>query len=236
MSYPGEAFRAGIRAVLPLVPGIVPFGMIAGIAPIEAGLGDAVAVGMSLLIFAGASQLAAVQLLAGGALPAVIILTALVINLRFVMYSASLAPYLKHLPGRQRWPLAYLLTDQAYAVSITRFVREDETIVSHRHWFYLGAGLTMWLPWQLATIAGVGLGTGVPPSWGLDFAIPLTFMALLVPAVRARPGLAAAVAAGLVATLAASLPFNLGLILAAVVGVTTGLLAEIHLQRRTRHR
>ncbi|MDX1606678.1 MAG: AzlC family ABC transporter permease [Candidatus Competibacterales bacterium] len=233
MNSPGSAFSAGVRAVLPLVPGIVPFGMIAGIAPIEAGLGDAVAVGMSLLIFAGASQLAVVQLLDNNALPVVIVLTALVINLRFVMYSASLAPYFGHLPARQRWPLAYLLTDQAYAVSVTRFLREEQAGAASRHWFYLGAGLTMWLPWQLATIAGVWLGAGVPPSWGLDFAIPLTFMALLVPAVRSRPGLVAAIAAGLIATVAAPLPFNLALVLAAVVGVTAGLLTEIHLQRRT---
>lgn len=221
-------------AVLPLVPGIVPFGMIAGIAPIETGLGGELAMAMSLLIFAGAAQLATVQLLADGALPLVIVFTALVINLRFVMYSASLAPHLRHLSAPQRWPLAYLMTDQAYAVSITRFLRHDEAAQQHRHWFFLGAAVCMWLPWQLATLAGVWLGTGVPPDWGLDFAIPLTFMALLVPALKTRPGVMAAAGAGVTATLAAPLPFNLGLILAAVVGIGAGLLSEMHQQRRTR--
>lgn len=217
--------------VLPLVPGIVPFGMIAGIAPVDAGLGGDLAITMSLLIFAGAAQLTTVQLLADGALPLVVVFTALVINLRFVMYSASLAPHLRHLPAARRWPLAYLMTDQAYAASVTRFLRHDDPVAGHKHWFYLGTALCMWLPWQLATIAGVLLGAGVPPGWGLDFAIPLTFMALLVPALKSRPGLMAAVCAGIIATVTAPLPFNLSLILAAVAGVSAGLLTEIHQQR-----
>lgn len=228
-----SAFNAGAMAVLPLVPGIIPFGMIAGIAPVDAGLGGEVAILMSVLVFAGASQLAAVQLLTEGALPLVVIFTALVINMRFVMYSASLAPHFRHLPNPQRWPLAYLITDQAYAVSITQFLRQESTGGSHNYWFFLGAGLCMWLPWQLATLAGVVLGAGIPPGWGLDFAIPLTFMALLVPALKARPGVVAALTAGAVATLAAPLPFNLSLILAALAGVVAGLMTELHQQRHS---
>lgn len=230
---PNSAFNAGVIAVSPLVPGIIPFGLIAGIAPVDAGLGGEVAIAMSLLIFAGAAQLAAVQLLAEGAMPLVVIATALVINLRFVMYSASLAPHFRHLPSHQRWPLAYLMTDQAYAISITHFLRQEPAQHSQKHWFFLGAALGMWLPWQLATIAGVLLGAGIPAGWGLDFAIPLTFMALLVPALKARPGVVAALSAGTVATLAAPLPFNLSLILAALTGVVAGLMTELHQQRHS---
>lgn len=226
-----NAFSAGFMAVAPIIPGVVPFGMICGVTAVKAGLSPAAAMGMSVLIFAGASQLAAIQLLAAGALPLVIVFTALVINLRFSMYSASLAPHFQHLPKRWRWPLAYLLTDQAYAMSINRYLSGAPSAHEHKHWFYLGVAVTMWFTWQPATAAGILLGAAVPASWSLDFAIPLTFMALLVPGLRDRPTLIAAGVGGGVAVLAAALPFNLGLVLAAVSGIAAGVVAETLLRR-----
>lgn len=221
-----NAFSAGFLAVVPIIPGVIPFGMICGVTGIKAGLSPDVVMGMSVLIFAGASQLATIQLLTAGALPLVILFTALVINLRFSMYSASLAPHFQHLPKRWRWPLAYLLTDQAYAMSINRYLNDESAIRDREHWFYLGIAITMWLVWQPATAAGIVLGAAIPPSWSLSFAIPLTFMALLVPGLRDRPSLVAAMVGGSVAVIAAHLPFNLGLILAALSGICAGVIAE----------
>lgn len=219
-------------SIVPLMPGVIPFSMICSVTAIKAGLSPAAAMGMSLIIYAGASQLAVIQLLAVGALPTVILFTALVINLRFAMYSASLAPHFQHLPKRWRWPLAYVLTDQGYAMSINRYLSDAPAAQDHKHWFYLGAGAAMWGIWQPATALGVLLGTTIPPSWSLDFAIPLTFMALLIPGLRDKPTLVAALVGGGVAVIATALPFNLGLVLAAVSGIAAGLVAETALQRR----
>jgi predicted branched-subunit amino acid permease len=139
------------------------------------------------------------------------------------MYSASLAPYFRELAGRWRAGLAYLLTDQAYALSVTRF-RADEPV--ERRWFYLGAAAPLWVVWQLCTVAGVLAGARVPESLPLEFAVPLTFLALLVPAVGDRPSAAAAAVAGTVAVVGADLPLNLGLVVGALAGVAVGLLTE----------
>ncbi|WP_455385092.1 AzlC family ABC transporter permease [Acidihalobacter prosperus] len=227
-----SAFSNGFLAIAPIIPGVIPFGMICGVTAVKAGLSPEVAMGMSVFIFAGASQLATVQLLAQGALPAVILFTALVINLRFAMYSASLAPHFQHLPKRWRWLIAYLLTDQGYAMSINHFLSDNPTAQARKHWFYFGTGVAMWGVWQPATIAGILLGATIPTSWSLDFAIPLTFMALLIPGLRDRPTLVAAVVGGSVAVLAAGLPFNLGLVLAAVSGIGAGLATETLARRR----
>jgi 4-azaleucine resistance transporter AzlC len=224
-------FQAGFRAAAPLLPSVVPFGIMAGVAAREAGLDAWASLGMSVIIFAGASQLAAAQLMSEGALPAVIVITALVINLRMVMYSASLAPHLAGLPRYWKWPLAYLITDQAYVVSIGRMLREPEA--SGHHWYFLGAAFPIWAIWVLATLAGIALGAAVPPAWRLDFAVPLIFLALLVPAVHDRPTLISAVAAAVVALLAHGLPFNLGLITGAACGIAAGVLAELRRDRVT---
>ncbi|MEJ2630515.1 MAG: AzlC family ABC transporter permease [Acidihalobacter sp.] len=227
-----RAFSAGFMSIVPLMPGVIPFAMICGVTAIKAGLSPQAAMGMSLIVFAGASQLAVIQLLAAGALPLVIFFTAVIINLRFAMYSASLAPYFQHLPKRWRWPLAYLLTDQGYAMTINHYLSDKPTADTHRHWFYFGTGIAMWGAWQPGTAAGILLGSTIPASWSLDFAIPLTFMALLIPGLRDRPTLVAALVGGGVAVLAAGLPFNLGLVLAAVSGIAAGLAAETLMQRR----
>ncbi len=226
-----QQFVAGLTAMAPVLPGVVPFGLTAGIAGLDAGLDPLAAFSMSFVIFAGASQLAWAQLVGQDALPLVAVATALIINLRMAMYSASLAPYLEDLPRRWKWGLAYLLTDQAYAVSIARFVREPQA--PGRHWYYLGAALPLWLVWLAATAAGLLLGAGVPPHWQLGFAVPLVFLALLVPAIRDRPSAVAALVGGGVAVLASGLPFNLGLTAGAVSGIAAGVAAEGWQQRRS---
>lgn len=219
-----NAFNAGLVAMAPISASALPFGVMAGIAAREAGLDVAASMGMSLVIFAGASQLAAAQLIGDGAWAGVVVLTALIINLRFAMYSASLAPQFAHLPTRWKAPLAYLLTDQAYAVCITRFMRHPE--MENRHWFYLGAALPLWGVWLAATAVGILIGAAVPPAWQLGFAVPLIFLALMVPTVHDRPMAVAAVAGGGIALLAHGMPLNLGMVTGALAGIIAGVVAE----------
>jgi len=214
-------FRQGIRDVTPLLLGIVPFGFIAGIASVNAGLGLPEAVGLSAIVFAGASQLAALELIGRDAPLVIIVLTAVVINLRMLMYSASIAPHLQELSRRTKAAMAYLLTDQAYALAIARYRTKDSTAA-----YYFGVAATLWVVWQLTTVAGVVLGTSVPESLGLEFAVPLVFLALLIPAMEDGPTTVAGVLGGTVAVGAAGLPLNLGLLAGAVVGVLAGLVTE----------
>jgi predicted branched-subunit amino acid permease len=220
--YRSTDFLAGVRRVAPIVPGLVPFGLVVGVAAAEARLTPLQAVGMSVVVFAGAAQLAAIDLLGRGAGPLVVVLTAGVINLRLVMYSASIAPHFRQFESRFRALCSYLLTDQAYALALDEYRRGDHDPLR----FFLGVAATIWVTWQLSTVAGAVLGRGLPPAWGLSFTVPLVFLALLVPAVDDRPKLAAALVAGVGAVLGTRLPFNLGLVGGALVGVAAGILVE----------
>ncbi len=221
-------FWGGVRAQLPILLGTMPFGMIYGIAATNAGLPVEVALGMSLIVFAGSSQFVAAELFAGGTPGAIIVLTTFVVNLRHMLYSASLAPYLRHLGRAWKYLLAFLLTDEAYAVSITHYEANATAPArgTARHWYTLGAGITLWVTWQISTAAGVLLGAQVPPSWGLDFTLALTFIALLVPTLKDRPTVLAALVAGIAALAGRGLPYNLGLIVAVLAGIAAGVGAE----------
>lgn len=222
MSTRREVFAAGIAAVAPMLTVVVPFGMIAGLSAIGTGLSAAQAMVFSATVFAGASQLATLQLITEGAVPAVILLTALTINLRMMMYSASLAPHFQHLGSGWRLGLAYFLVDQNYALAINRYNRPDGGFEPHGHWYYLGAGLALWLTWQAATAVGVFLGAGIPRDWSLDFAVPLVFLVLLMPALRDRAHVVAALVGGGVATAAIGLPLKLGIVAGALSGIAAG--------------
>jgi 4-azaleucine resistance transporter AzlC len=218
-----DDFRAGVRAALPSLLGLVPFGLVAGIAAVNAGLSPFQAVGLSAVVFAGAAQLAAIDLLARDASLAVVVVTAVVINLRMAMYSASIAPYFESF--RRRWAVgcSYLLTDVSYALSIAEFTDESET---DRRWYYLGVAGAIWAVWQLTTVAGVLLGAGIPESWGVGFAVPLVFLTLLVADVSDRPRLIAALVGGSVAVVGAAWPLNLGLLGGALAGVVAGVVVD----------
>ncbi|WP_316898741.1 AzlC family ABC transporter permease [Pseudodesulfovibrio indicus] len=225
-----HCFWAGVRDCSPLLVGMAPFGLICGAVCVNAGMPVWAALGFSTIIFAGASQLAAVQLMADHASLAVVVLTGLVINARFLMYSASIAPHFRGTPPARKGLIAYLLTDQAYALSIARFGRGGDGL-SERILYFLGVALTVWTCFCATAWAGAVLGAFIPPSWDLGFAIPLTFIAVVVPAIRDRPTVLAAAAAGTTAVLASGLPYNLGLLVGAVTGILTGYLAERRLNR-----
>ena len=215
--------RDGVRDAFPLLLGVIPFALVAGVAGVEAGLSPLQTVGLSVVVFAGASQLAAIDLLGRDAALGVVVVTVVVINLRMLMYSASIAPYFRDLSARVRAGCAYLLTDQAYALALARYTGDREL---RRPYYYLGVAVTLWVVWQAGTVVGVVFGAAVPDGWRLGFAVPLVFLALLVPAVSDAPELAAAVVAAAVAVAGAGLPFNAGLLAGAVVGVAVGIAAD----------
>jgi len=224
MTTPRAEFFMGIRDELPILLGTIPFGLIYGVSARSFGTSPVLTQAMSLLVFAGSAQFVTVQLLGAGVPLAVILLTAIIINLRHALYSASLAPYLKPLGFGWRILLPYLLTDEVYAVTITHYQQPGPG--ASRHWYFLGAGLVLWSTWQTGTAVGLVLGAHIPASWSLDFALPLTFIALVVPALkRGADGIAAGLA-GIVAVLAAGLPFNSGLLIATFVGITAGMFFE----------
>lgn len=217
-----EEFLAGCRDEAPLQLGVIPFGMLYGIGALAVGMPVWLAQLTSMLVFAGAAQLVIVQMLgaAAGALP--IGLTAVLLNLRHMLYSASVAEHVRHLPRRWRVLLAYLLTDEAYAVAILRYARPAGLGPDLRHWYFLGCGLTLWSCWQLSTALGIAFGARIPPEWDIDFAVPLTFIALLTLLVKERAGQAAALVAALAVLALAVLPYRLGLVLAIVLGLVAG--------------
>jgi len=224
MSEQTRNFWAGVRADFPLLVGVFPFGMIYGALALNAGLSTSAAQMMSSIVFAGSAQFITTQLVHEAAPGLVIVLTIAVVNLRHMLYSASLAPYVASLSTRWKTLLSYLLTDEAYAATVIHY--EKEGAGRHSHWFFLGAGFSLWSTWQASTALGIFLGAAIPASWSLDFALPLTFIAMVVPVLRNRPAVAAAISAGIVALFAYSLPYKLGLILAALVGIAVGTFLE----------
>ncbi|MCZ2121673.1 MAG: AzlC family ABC transporter permease [Anaerolineales bacterium] len=229
MSEAKKNFIDGLKGVLPLLVGVFPFGMIYGALAMNAGLSTSAAQMMSSILFAGSSQFVTAQLAKESAPALVIILTIAVVNIRHMLYSASLAPYLKDLSTKWKALLAYLLTDEAYAPSILKY--EKDGITPFGHWFLLGAGLGLWFTWQISTALGIFLvnyltQNDILKNIPLDFALPLTFIAMVVPALKNKPMVAAALSAGIMALLTYALPFKLGLILAAITGIIVGSVLE----------
>jgi predicted branched-subunit amino acid permease len=215
---------------MPTLLGIVPFGFVAGVAAISAGLSPLEGLTLSVLSFSGIAQLIVCQLVAADSPAIVVIAAAFVVSLRLMMYSAAASPHLAHLPLRWRVPLAFMLTDQSFATVVRHFSEPGDR--RHREWHILGLSLTLLVTWQACVIFGVALGAQVPASWSLDFAVVLTFIALLAPTVRTRADLAASIIAGAAALLAAGLPFRLSLVIASVAGIAAGMAIEVTRRHR----
>lgn len=224
MSIARSEFLAGVKSLLPILLGVIPFGLISGVAVVQTNIPVTSGLVMSILIFSGAALIVALQLIGTDAPAVVVLFSALAVNLRFMIYSASLAPYLKNLSFGWKSLLGYLISDQAYAASILHI--SDSSFPDYRHWHFLGSGLTMWVTWQISIGAGMLLGTGLPARWSLEFTIPLTFLALAVPAIKDKSTLIAAFVASIAAILAVGMPFKMGLLIAALFGVMAGMLME----------
>jgi len=218
------AFLEGVRDMTPVLIGIVPFGMVCGIGAVSAGASPFAALAMSAIMFSGAAQIVASQLLAAGAPLMVIILSCLVVGLRFLVYSAAMAPYLRPLDHRWRNLLSFVLTDQAFAGTIQRFRDSDD--LSANASYFLGGGFFLWAVWQVATLAGILVGQVIPPSWQLEFVVPLTFIAVLAPLLRDRIAMLVAVVAAIAAIALDDMPMRLSMICAGLIGIAAGVVAD----------
>lgn len=218
-----RAFKRGVVAQLPILVGVAPFGMIFGALAVSAGLTPIQAQGLSLFLFAGSAQFIAVRLIMEMTPVLIILATILVVNLRHALYSASISSYIHSLSTRWKIALSWLLTDEAFVVAIDHYSRSQGPA---SHWFFLGTGLTLWATWQVSTAGGILLGSAVPSSWSLDFALPLTFLSLLLPRLVNRPAWTSAILAGLSALLLNGLPYKLGLLIGATLGILGGVVVQ----------
>lgn len=225
-----DSFCLGLRAGFPIVTGVIPFGVIYGAAAASLGLSLAQTTGMSLAVFAGSSQLVFLDLWGHGAGALALVVTGLVVNLRMAMYSASIAPHLGPLSFWQALFGAYYLTDEGYGVSMGHFLRRSPP-ASPFH-FFLGAAFPTWLGWQVSGLAGYLAGHVIPENWPLEMAVPLVFLALLIPMLSRGPKLTAALVAMVLAVSGARLPLNLGLLAAVFGGIAAGLIHSRMVERR----
>jgi 4-azaleucine resistance transporter AzlC len=219
-------FWAGVKDTFPLVVGAIPFGIIFGALAVTSGVSPAGTLAMSAFVYAGSAQFIGAGLVGSGTPIALIVLTTFIVNLRHALYAASLAPHMKHLPQRWLLPLGFWLTDESFVVVIARYNRSDKS--PYKHWHFLGSAVFMYTNWQLCTLIGLVAGQSIPnPSaWGLDFALVVTFIGMLSQFIRSRGTLAASAVAGVCAVLAHGLPNQMGLLVAALLGILAGVLVE----------
>ena len=211
-------FWKGVLAQIPVQLGVVPFGLVFGVLGIASGLTVLQTILMSSIIFGGASQVVFAQLWSIGASPIVTGGSVAIINSRHIIYSANISNYISVLSLRWRLALGYLLTDEAFAISFQEF--ENKNRFAHYH--LLGGGLTLWVFWQISTVTGVFLGANIPPYLNLEFAIPLTFIAIILPKLKSLAQICTAVTASLIAIFGQELPFGLWIIVASVAGMFVG--------------
>ena len=224
------AWREGVKAGMPTLFGIAAWGLVVGIAMVKTGLSVPQALGMTLLVFAGSAQLASLPLIAAGAPVWVIFATALVVNLRFVIFSVLLAPHFAHLPWKQRFALGYVSGDMTVAMFLQRF--PSEAPVPGKLSYLKGLMYPNWIAWQAGSVAGIFLGSAVPPEWGLGFAGTLAIVCIMVPLIANSAALCGVLMAGAVAVLANAMPYKLGLLLAVVLGMVTAMVVEETLDKR----
>ncbi len=227
-----KGVRSGVTAALPILLVIAPFGAIFGAIANQAGLNLFEAMAMSMVVLAGASQIAAVQLLSDQAPAIIAILTGLFINLRFAMYSASLAPFWQKAPLWKRALCAYMMVDQTYGISIRRYLEKPDDTAEYRIGYYFGVAVPTITVWFISTGVGAVLGAAIPPQLSLEFAVPVTFIAIVAPILRGTPSIMAAISAVALALIFHQLPYNLGLLVAAIGGMISGLALEIYLESK----
>ncbi len=226
-------WREGCRVGTPTLFGIGAWGIVVGIAMVKSGLTVGQALGMTVLVFAGSAQLAALPLIAANAPVWVVFATALVVNLRFLIFSALLAPHFAHLPWRQRLALGYTAGDLTVALFLQRF--PSEAPARGKVSYLKGLLYPNWVAWQVGSAAGVFLGSAVPPQWGLGFAGTLAIICIMVPLAASRAAACGVLVAGATAVLAVGLPYKLGLLAAVLVGMLSAMAVQQLLEKWGRH-
>jgi predicted branched-subunit amino acid permease len=225
------AFREGQRAILHSLPGSAAWGLISGVAMVKGGLAVPWAIAMSLLVYAGSAQLAALPLIVAGAPLWVIIATGFITNLRFVIYSAALRPYFVHETVGRRAALGFFMTDFTFTLFMGR-AQAGALPDQHRDAWFAGVCANNWITWQVSAILGIVAASYVPTEWGLEFTGTLALVALVGPSLNARPALVGAIFAAIVALLGHGLPFKLGLFCGALAGIIAATLTDSWQQRQ----
>ncbi len=220
----------GFKAGLPFILVVGPFGLLFGVVATEAGLDVLQTMAMTFLVVAGAAQFAAVQLLIENAPVLVIILTGLAVNMRMAMYSASIAPHIGDAPTWKRILAAYFLVDQSYAASVIKYENTPGLTTSQKLSFFFGTITPIYPTWFVSTYIGIIAGSAIPKEYALDFAVPITFLALVGPNLRSLPHIAAAIISVTASLLLVWMPYNLWLIIAALLAMITGAFMEKHLE------
>ena len=216
----------GAIDVSPLMIPVVPFGIIYGVIGMDLGIGPYMTLGLSIIIFGGASQILLLELFSGGASSLVILSSVGAVNARHVLYGAVLSEHLSSLKLSWKIILSYVMTDQAFAVSNNYFKKDNKNIDQHYH--LLGSGFTCWTIWQVSTILGIVLGSVVPEKLGLSFTISLTFLALLIGDFRKFKNIIVMLVSGLVATIGYNtIPFKAYIIVAALTALIVGVLLTL---------
>ncbi|MFY0658491.1 MAG: AzlC family ABC transporter permease [Neptunomonas phycophila] len=224
---PSRECLSGAKATIPLIIGAIPFGIIFGTLAEPSGLSALGALAMSFIVYAGASQFIALGMLSAGAAIPVIIVTTFIVNLRHMLYAANMVPKVRHLSLRWRTVMAFGLTDETFAAVSNRYL--NSTNAEYAHWYYLGSFLAMYSNWVLCTGIGITLGELFPnmTEWGLDFAMSVTFIGMVMPYLKTRPMWAAVIVSGLLAIATYSLPHKIGLMIAAFAGVSVGISVQL---------
>lgn len=225
-------FARGAKDTIPMMVGAAPFGLIFGVIAITAGLTPGAIIGFSSIVFAGSAQFIAAKLFGDGLSIFLIIFTTFVVNLRHALYSASLGPYMKDFSQKWMLPLAFWLTDETYAVVINHYPED----VPYKRWYHLGSAIAMYVNWQIWTLIGLFAGTQLEgiTELGLEFALVVTFIGIVVPMLVTRPTLLTAVVAGVVSIMARGIPNKGGLMLASVIGIACGIIAESYMKKEKR--
>lgn len=219
---PRQLFVRGIVDALPLIVGGVPFGVVFGTLALNAGLDTWQVLGMSGIVFAGSAQFVAIGMLAAGASLGFIVAATLIVNLRHLIYAASLLPHVRHLPHRWRLPLGFLLIDEVFAATYPRYLNNPRSTLNH--WHYLGVGTAFYVSWSGATLVGIFFGQTVPgiADWGLDFAMSATFIGMVIPYLVNRPMVFAVLTSGVMALATYHWPHKLGLVISSLAGMALG--------------
>jgi predicted branched-subunit amino acid permease len=226
------AFATGFRATAPALVATSIWGLVTGVAMIKTGLTVGQALAMTFLVYAGTAQMAALPLVAVGAPVWVALAAATTVNLRFVIFSATLVRYLGHLPLGRRLVMGYLTGDIPLAILVSRYGSDAEARRSEAVWFLLGSNVAVWLSWQAFSVVGIALAGQIPGHWGLEFAAILALIAITVPMFQGRPAVAGCITAGVVAVVAYPLPLKLGLLAAVLAGVAVAMSADVLTERR----
>lgn len=228
----GSAYWKGFRAGAPFVLVVAPFGLLFGVVATEAGFDLVQTMAMTVLVIAGASQFATVQLLADGAPVFIAVATGLAVNMRMAMYSASLAPYIGKVGIWKRVLVSYFLVDQSYAVAVSEYEKHPKMSLSDKLSYFFGAVTPICPLWYLFTYIGAVAGAAIPPEYALDFAVPITFIAIVAPSLRSLPHIMAAFVSVVMALGLVWMPFNAGLMIAALLAMITGAALEKRLEAK----